>query len=409
MKYDFTSQGAPRGTNSVKWDTCDPDVIPMWVAEMDFPVAPFIAEALHKRIDKGVFGYTHVPDSYFDSVIAWFGKRHGWSISREQIIPISGIVPAISVVLRALSMDGPLEPGAGVLASSSARPKVIIHSPAYNCFFSNVRNTACELSASVLQWDGASHRYTVDWDDFERRCSEPGVAAFLLCNPHNPTGRLWSKEELTRMGEICLRYGVPVISDEIHCEICTPGTAYTPFASISPEFARNSVSFVSPTKAFNIAGLQVANIVSANPDFRERIERVINDWEHCDVNQLGIVALEAAYTDEGAGWLDEMNAVVHRNFLLLRDMFAERFPSVRVPELEATYLLWLDFSPLFLVAGGEAGRIVAEYLLDKCHVRISDGTIYGDPRCCRMNLACPEATMREALRRISEIPFAKKA
>ena len=425
MKYDFTSQAAPRGTNSVKWDSCDPDVIPMWVAEMDFPVAPFIADALHRRIDKGVFGYTHVPDSYYSSVTAWFGGRYGWNISREQIIPISGIVPAISVVLKALSPDGP--------------HKVIIHSPAYNCFFSSIRNTGCSLSASVLQWDGATHRYTVDWDDFERRCSEPGVSAFLLCNPHNPTGRLWSREELTRMGEICLRHGIPVISDEIHCEICAPGTAYTPFASICPEFAQNSVSFVSPTKAFNIAGLQVANIVSANASFRERIERVINDWEHCDVNQLGIVALEAAYTDEGAEWLDEMNAVVHRNFVMLRELFAKRFPAVRVPELEATYLLWLDFSGMFgpegvsspqagsfgpppasgslplqpraAMASGEdtpsgdiseiAGRIVAEHLLEKARVRISDGSIYGDPRCCRMNLACPEATMREALRRIA--------
>ena len=400
MKYDFTSEGAPKGTNSVKWDMSAEGVLPMWVAEMDFPVAPFIVEALHRRIDKGVFGYTLIPESYYKAVIDWFGGRHGWNIDKEQIIPISGIVPAISVAIRALTMNGPLEPGSS-LRSSVIKPKVLMQSPAYNCFFSNIRNTDCELSANVLQWDEAHRHYTIDWDDFERRCAAPGRKVFLLCNPHNPTGRLWTREELTRMGEICLKYGVPVISDEIHCEICAPGSHYIPFASISKEFAQNSVSFVSPTKSFNIAGLQIANIVSANEEFRARIDRVINDWEHCDLNQLGIIALQAAYSPEGEEWLEEMNSVVDANFKMLEEAMAAEFPQVRLPRHEATYLAWPDFSPLKDKSGAPlCGSAVQKYLVENEDLWICDGAIYGNPACCRMNLACPSATAKDGIDRL---------
>ena len=410
MRYDFITEGAPKGTNSVKWDLAAEGVLPMWVAEMDFPAAPFILEALHKRIDRGVFGYTHIPDSYYKAVTDWFARRHGWDISKEQIIPISGIVPAISVAIRALTMDGPLEPGAAMRAPGE-KPTVIMQSPAYNCFFSNIRNTYCELSANVLLWNDAGQHYEVDWDDFERRCAAPGRKVFLLCNPHNPTGRLWTREELTRMGEICLKYGVPVISDEIHCEIvtCNPVIAghdrqspgYIPFASISPEFAQNCITFVSPTKSFNIAGLQIANIVSANEDFRARVDRVINDWEHCDVNQLGIIALQAAYTPEGEEWLAQMNAVVDGNFALLREALAAEFPQVRLPRHEATYLAWPDFSPLKDRSGAPlSGSAVQKYLIENEGLWLCDGAIYGNPACCRINLACPAATAADGIARL---------
>ena len=418
--FDFVSEGLARGTNDVKWDTCDPGVIPMWVAEMDFPAAPCILKALHERVDRGVFGYTEVPVSYYESVINWFSGRHGWQIGREQIIPVQGIVPATSIAVKALTEAG---------------DKVVLNVPAYNCFFHNITNQGCETSESRLLWNPELKRYEMDWDDIERRCADPAAKAFLLCNPHNPSGRLWSREELVRLGEICLRHGVKVISDEIHCEIVAPGRAYVPFASICEEFAQNSISFVSPTKGFNIAGVQIANIVSANEDFRRRMDRVINVWEHCDVNQFGIVALQAAYSDEGAAWLEQMNALVHGNFVMLRDLFAERFPAVRVPELEATYLLWLDFAEAFTPAkpcegvaeemampvprpftgadgpfaisegegfAGQEGKAVAEYLLKNNGVRVNDGAIYGGASCCRINLACPEATMKEGLRRIAE-------
>ncbi len=384
MKYDFdfTTEAAPRGTCSVKWDGCDEGVIPMWVAEMDFPAAPCILEALRKRVDKGVFGYTEVPGSYYDAVVDWFGRRHGWKVSRDQIIPVQGIVPATSIAIKALT-----EPG----------DKVVFNVPAYNCFFHNITNQGCELSGSALVWNAEQKRYEMDFEDIERRCADPAAKVFLLCNPHNPSGRLWSREELLRLGQICFRHGVKVVSDEIHCEITAPGLSYVPFASISEEFARNSISFVSPTKGFNLAGVQIANIISANEDFRARMDRVINIWEHCDVNQFGIVALQAAYSDEGAAWLSQMNAIVHGNYLALSSLFEKEFPAVRVPVLEATYLLWLDFSPLDL-----DGKTVSEYLLANNKVRINDGEMYGGPGCCRINLACPEATMKEGLRRIAE-------
>lgn len=373
MTYDFTTEAAPRGTNSVKWDM-RPEVLPLWVAEMDFPVAPFIVEAVRRRVSAAAFGYTLVPDSYFESVSRWFARRYGWTIAREDIIPIQGIVPAVSIAVKALT-----EPG----------DKVVFFTPAYNCFFHNVTNPGAVENRSVLVWNPETQRYDPDWDDFEARIADPATKAFLLCNPHNPTGRLWSREELLRMGNICKVHGVKVISDEIHCEIVAPGSKYVPFASLFPD---ETIAMVSPTKPFSIAGLQIANIVCHNPALREKLDRVINIWEHCDVNQLGIVALEAAYSPDGEEWLAQMNEVVHGNFLLLKERFRKEFPAVRVAELQATYLGWLDFSGI-----GLSGMQIQEHLLEKEKLWINAGDIYGDPRCMRINYACPHSTMEKAL------------
>lgn len=373
MKYDFTTQAAPRGTNSVKWDMKQ-DVLPLWVAEMDFPVAPFIVDAVRRRVDKAIFGYTLIPDSYYECVRTWFRDRHGWSFGREDIIPIDGIVPAVSIAVKALT-----EPG----------DKVVFFTPAYNCFFHNITNPGAVENRSVLLWNGETRRYEVDWPDFEARIADPATKAFLLCNPHNPCGRLWSREELQRMGRICKEHGVAVISDEIHCEITAPGSSYTPFATLFPQ---DCITMVSPTKPFSMPGLQIANIICSNPVFREKLDRIINIWEHCDVNQLGIVALEAAYSPEGQEWLDQMNEVVHANFLDLRERFAAEFPHVRVATLEATYLDWLDFAPL-----GLSGMQIQEHLLERQKLWINAGDIYGDPACMRINLACPRSTMKKAL------------
>lgn len=373
MQYDFTTEAFPRGTNSVKWDY-RPDVLPMWVAEMDYPAAPFIIEAVRRRVEAGAFGYTLIPESYYERVRNWFRKRYSWQIAREDIIPIQGIVPAVSVAVKALT-----EPG----------DKVVFFTPAYNCFFHNITNPGAVENRSELVWNPERRRYEPNWSDFEARISDPATKVFLLCNPHNPTGRLWSREELLRMGNICEQHGVPVISDEIHCEIVAPGNSYTPFANLFPN---NCVSMVSPTKPFSIAGLQIANIVCANPEIREKLDRVINIWEHCDVNQLGIVALQAAYSSEGEEWLRQMNEVVHGNFLLLRERFRKDFPQVRVAELEATYLGWLDFSPI-----GLRGKQIQDHLLENEKLWINAGDIYGNPDCMRINYACPRSTMEKAL------------
>ena len=379
MNFDFHSVTPRRGSNCVKWDS-RPDVLPMWVADMDFPTAPCIQEALRSRVDHGVFGYALVPPSYYEAVRAWFSSRHGWEIEPGSILPIGGVVPAVSVALEALGCRG---------------GKVLMQTPAYNCFFSSLRNMGCALLENPLRYEPAGPRYTIDFKAFERACKEKDVRAFLLCNPQNPAGRLWTREELQQMGEICLQHGIPVISDEIHCELTRPGTAYTPFASLGEDFAQHSVSFVSPTKAFNLAGLQIANIVCANEQYRARLDRVINDWEHCDVGVLGVTALQAAYTPEGAAWLDALRVQIEQNYLQLCSRLEKAVPCCRPVPLEATYLAWVDCSAL-----GRTGKEIEAELLEHEKVWVNGGEMYGDGRFVRINLACPPATLQEGLDRI---------
>lgn len=373
-----------KNSNSIKWDLVPSgfteadmeDVIPMWVADMDFKAAPCILEALQEKLNHGIFGYTKVPEKYFRAEIDWFGRRHGWRIEKEWIRPIGGLVPAASVAIKALA-----EPG----------DEVIVQVPAYNCFFNNVTRNGCVVSENRLVYrDGG---YTVDFEDFENRCRTAKV--FLLCNPHNPTGRLWTREELERMGDICLKYGVKVISDEIHCDIVPPGSSYTPFASIKESFAQNSICFNSPTKCFNIAGLLVSNIISANEAFLEKIDEVICNWEHRDLNQFGVAALSAAFSVEGEKWLDEMNAYVHDNYLYLRERFSRELPEIPVLPLESTYLVWADCRSL-----GMPSKEIETYLLRNGKVWINGGEMYGDDNFVRINIACPRITLEQGIDRI---------
>ena len=254
MKYDFDSIVDRRGTNCVKWDTPNNvgvppgEVIPMWVADMDFRTAPCIIEALRARVEHGVFGYTAVPDSYYDAVIQWFSRRRDWSIQRDWIMYTTAVVPALSVCIKAFT-----EPG----------DKVVFITPAYNCFFSSVRNAGCICSESpvIYSRSGGIISVSVDWADIERRGADPAARVLLLCNPHNPVGRVWTASELSRFGEIARRYGLVVLSDEIHCELEMPGYTFTPFAAVSPENQACSVTMNSPSKSFNTASLQIANII----------------------------------------------------------------------------------------------------------------------------------------------------
>lgn len=385
-KYDFSTIVDRRGSACVKWDLAPTaDVIPMWVADMDFKAAPFIMDALRKRVEHGIFGYTHIPDSYYDAVCSWFSRRRGWKIEREWIMPVGGIVPAISICIEALCRKG---------------GNVIINSPAYNCFFSSVRNTGRVLLESKLVpvEEGGRTTFRIDFEQLEQMCADPQTDLYLLCNPHNPTGRVWTREELVKIGDICRRHGVTVISDEIHCEIEMPGHSFIPFASISEEHQKMSVTFNSPTKAFNIAGLQISNMIASDPQMRAKIDRVVNIWEHCDLNPFGITALQAAYSEEGDEWLREMNAVVHENYQSLVERISSELPQLGVCILEGTYLAWLDCR--YITSRGVTTADVQKRLTEEFKVWINSGTMYGDGDFMRINLATPRTLCEEGISRM---------
>lgn len=362
-----------RNTNSVKWDKAAEGEIPLWVADMDFRAAPPILDALKRKLGEGVFGYTAIRDNFRGAIKWWFSHKYGWQIDDASIVPVDGLVAGASLVLKALT-----EPGDGVL----------LMTPAYNCFFSNIRNVGCRAFASPLLYDSRG-RATVDWDDFEKKAAEARV--MLLCNPHNPTGRLWTREELLKMIAVAKKHGITVVTDEIHNEITRPGTLYTPLATLEPEV----ITLVSPSKSWNIAGLAISAIICPREDWREKLDRVINVWEHCDLNQFGPVALMAAYSPEGEVWVDCMREYVWENFALLSRRFGEELPECTVSPLEATYLAWVNVSAL-----GVQDEELCRRLRSGYGVWVNPGTMYGQQGYLRINLACPASTLSEGLERL---------
>lgn len=382
--FDFDQKINRRGTSSVKWDEPEQEgVIPMWVADMDFMAAPAIQKALKKRVEHGVFGYTLVPDAYYEAIVNWFGRYHNWTIAPQEIIYTIGVVPAVSCAIQALTMGG---------------ENVLIQTPVYNCFFSSIRNSGSNILENPLKRQGDT--YVVDFDDFERKCADEKTTVFLLCNPHNPAGRVWTKEELTRMNDICLRHHVRVIADEIHCELVMPGYSYTPFASISEACRDNSVTLNSPSKSFNIAGLQIANIICHDPAMRRRINRQVNINEVCDVNPFGVEALMAAY-NESRDWLMALNNYLWENYQALCRFCEEQLPQWKVLKLEGTYLPWID-----ITATGMTSDALTDLLLSEAKVMVNSGTMYGRQTgegYIRLNIACPRAVMLEGLERMKQV------
>ena len=408
------------------WGGSGGGLIPLWVADMDFEAAPAIRAALQKRVEHGVFGYAIVQDSYYDAVINWYERRHQWHIEREWIQYTTGVVPAISAVIKALTMPG---------------ERVLIMTPVYNCFFSSIRNNGCEVVESKLvpvncapTQEAASPTltYEVDWDDFERKCADEKCTVFLLCNPHNPAGRVWTREELQRMNDICQRHHVRIISDEIHCELTMPGHEFVPFGRVStplpsreatgvfraatgvaaapqrganPSFATEEqgggsagagwVICCSPSKSFNTAGLQMANIICADAETRRRIDRAININEICDVNPFAPLAVEAAY-NESEDWIDELNQYLWGNYQALLAFFAEQLPQLKVFKLEGTYLVWVDITALRVSADE-----IEEKLLREARVWVNSGTMYGADGYIRINIATQRARLMEGLKRMA--------
>lgn len=378
--FDFDTPVDRHASGSYKWDdTPDSEIIPMWVADMDFRTAPVVIEALRKRVEHGVFGYTLVDDSYYDSLTTWFNTRHGYSFDRKQVIYTSGVVPALSAIIKALAPEG---------------RKVALQTPVYNCFFSSVRNNGCIIADAPLKrvdTGAEAFTYHMDFDALERVCSDENVKLMLLCNPHNPAGRCWTRNELEKVAEITHRHGVRVVSDEIHCELTMPGYKYIPYATVDPE----AIVCVSPSKAFNTAGLQIANIICPDADIRKAVDKAININEVCDVNPFGPVALKASYSNEGKEWLEALKQYLWHNWVYLKETINRRLPKCKIAVLEATYLPWVDVSSIT-----DDSSLLEQKLKQEAKVWINSGDMYGQKGYIRINIACPRSTLAEGLNRL---------
>ena len=381
--FDFDHAPERLGTRCVKWDSIGEGELPMWVADMDFEVAPAIRQAVERRAVHPVYGYTFTDDSYYDAVINWFDRRHQWHIDRSWILHTPGVVAAMSCAIKALTLPG---------------QQVVILTPVYNCFFSSIRNCGCEASECELKREADS--YVIDYDDLERRCADERAAVLLFCNPHNPAGRVWRRDELERVSDICRRHHVRVIADEIHCELVMPGYEYTPFASLSDETSAITVTLNSPSKSFNTAGLMQSNVICSDIEMRRRVDRVINIFEVCEVNPFGPDALMAAY-NESEEWLDELNRYLYDNYLELKRFFAEYMPKIEVLKLEGTYLVWVDISALEFTSDELEAK-----LRDEGKVYLNSGTMYGrraGQGYMRINIACPRSRMIDGLTRMAKV------
>lgn len=378
MAYDFDQIVDRRGTGSLKWDVAEGE-LPMWVADMDFQTAPEIRQALAERLQHGVFGYGIIPDEWYEAYIGWWKERHGFTMEKDWLIFCTGVVPAISSMVRKLTT--PAE-------------KVLIQTPVYNIFFNSIYNNGCNVLQSPLAYNGKE--YAIDFEDLEAKLADPQTTLMILCNPHNPVGKIWDRETLARIGTLCQKHHVIVISDEIHCDLTEPGKSYIPFASVSEACRNNSITCIAPTKAFNMAGMQTAAVSVPNPVLRHKVWRGLNTDEIAEPNAFAVPAAVAAFT-KGSVWLDALRAYVQQSKERVVQFVAQELPQLSVVPSEATYLLWLDCGKL----GGD-GAEIAQVIRRETGLYLSDGDQYGGNgnQFLRMNLACPHSVMEDGLRRL---------
>lgn len=378
MKYDFDAAVNRRGTDSMKWNVAENE-LPMWVADMDFCAAPEIREALEKRVSHGVFGYTEIPEEWYSAYSSWWQKRHDFKIEHDWLVFCTGVVPAISSIVRKLTT--PAE-------------NVLIMTPVYNIFFNSILNNGRNVLESRLLYDGKE--YHIDFEDLEKKLSNPQTTLMILCNPHNPIGKIWDRETLLKIGELCKIHNVTVLSDEIHCDITDPGMKYIPFASVSDSCRLNSVSCVAPTKAFNLAGIQTAAVFVPNPVLRHKVWRGLNTDEVAEPNAFAVTAAVAAFT-KGGEWLDSLREYILGNKKRTLDFIGKSIPQISAVPSSATYLLWLDCKRL-----SAPSSEIAEFIREKTGLYLSSGTAYGGDgeSFLRMNLACPRKTLEDGLSRL---------
>lgn len=380
MRYDFDTCIDRRNTNSLKWEVAAGE-LPMWVADMDFETSPAIRAAIEERAKHGVFGYTIVPDEWYTAYVDWWKNRHGFIMQKDWLIFSTGVVPTISSVVRKLTT--PAE-------------NVLILTPVYNIFFNSILNNGRRVLESPLKYDGGN--YQIDYDDLEKKLSDPQTTLMILCNPHNPVGKIWDRDTLERIGELCCRYNVLVLSDEIHCDLTDPGCDYVPFASLTEQCRENSITCIAPTKAFNLAGLQTAAVAVPNNHLRHKVWRGLNTDEVAEPNAFAIDAAVAAFT-EGEPWLDELREYIFRNKQIAADFVKNEIPQIKIVPSQATYLLWLDCSHL----SGPADEI-AQHIRKKTGLYLSEGTQFGGngKNFLRMNIACPGEVLKDGLNRLKQ-------
>ena len=376
--YNFDLEVNRRGTDSMKWDVADNE-LPMWVADMDFQTAPEIRLALAKRVEEGVFGYTDVSDDWYEAYINWWKNRHGLEISKDWLMFCTGVIPAISSIVRKLT---------------TPNEKVIVQTPVYNIFFNSIVNNGCRPLENLLRYEHGE--YSMDFADLEEKMADPQASLMILCNPHNPVSKIWSKEDLARVGELAAKYGVTVISDEIHCDLTAPGKEYVPFAGVSDTCRDISITCVAPTKAFSIPGIQTAAIFVPNPFLRHKVWRGINTDEVAEPNVFAAHAAVAAF-NQGGPWLDELREYLFENRRRVEEFVDAQIPQLHVVRGDATYLLWIDVSAL-----GISSDVLAGQIRQTTGLYLSAGTAYGacGKDFLRMNVACTRATLEDGLSRL---------
>lgn len=380
MNNNFDELVERRNTASLKWEA-NINELPMWVADMDFPTAPAIIEAIQRRAQSGIFGYSIVPESWNDAIVQWWKKRHGFEITPESLVFCTGVIPAISSMIRKFTTVG---------------ENVMVQTPVYDMFFNSITNNGRHMVENKLKYDGKD--YQIDFDDLEKRLADPQTTLMLLCNPHNPIGKIWDRETLSKIGELCFKHQVLVISDEIHCDLTDPGCDYVPFAAVSEHCAQNSITCLSPSKSFNLAGLQTAAIMVPNEMLQHKARRALNTDEVAEPNAFAVDATIAAYT-KGEEWLDGLRHYVYENKQRVKKFLENELPQVKLINSGATYLLWLDCNRV-----SSNSIEMAAYLRSHTGLWLSAGSQYGGngKRFLRMNIGCPRSRLEDGLQRLKE-------
>lgn len=386
MSYQFDEVIQRRGTASVKFDLAEKrgypgDVLPLWVADMDFQAPPCVQEALGKAIEHGIYGYTVLDDRYIAAVTGWFRRRFDWQVQPEWLLQTPGVVFALSIAVASLTKPG---------------DRVLVQPPVYYPFYRVTERNGRTLVESPLIYENGSYR--IDFADFERKIVQNDVKMFILCSPHNPVCRVWTAEELERIGQICAKHNVIVVADEIHCDFTMPGHPHIPFAKACPAMQDRTVICTAPSKSFNLAGMQVSNIIipgqALRDAYKKELERLFVDGP----NRLGMIASTAAYTD-GEEWLEDCKAYMRGNLDYVRAFLKENLPKIRLVEPEGTYFAWLDCSGLGLTA-----EELDERIINKAKLWLDTGAMFGQSAALfqRVVLACPRATVEEAMKRLKD-------